>query len=74
MEEFKISWQSPSNIAIVKYWGKEENQIPMNPSFSFTLDKSKSITTLIEKPKNQDSENKQHTKPTIGFVLPLNCA
>jgi len=58
MEEFKISWQSPSNIAIVKYWGKEENQIPMNPSFSFTLDKSKSITTLIAKPKNQDSENK----------------
>ena len=31
MEEFKISWQSPSNIAIVKYWGKEKNQIPMNP-------------------------------------------
>ena len=44
MEEFKISWQSPSNIAIVKYWGKEKDQIPMNPSFSFTLDKSKSFT------------------------------
>lgn len=33
----QISWRSPSNIAIVKYWGKTEIQIPMNPSLSFTL-------------------------------------
>lgn len=30
-------WQSPSNIALVKYWGKKSNQIPMNPSLSMTL-------------------------------------
>ncbi len=31
-------WRSPSNIALVKYWGKLPNQIPANPSISFTLD------------------------------------
>ncbi len=30
-------WQSPSNIAIVKYWGKFGIQEPRNPSISFTL-------------------------------------
>ncbi|GAA5221789.1 diphosphomevalonate decarboxylase [Membranihabitans marinus] len=30
-------WESPSNIALVKYWGKMGNQIPRNPSVSFTL-------------------------------------
>ena len=31
------SWKSPSNIALVKYWGKKDLQIPKNPSLSFTL-------------------------------------
>ena len=35
-----IKWRSPSNIALTKYWGKYENQIPANPSISFTLSKS----------------------------------
>ena len=30
-------WESPSNIALVKYWGKSEDQIPKNSSISFTL-------------------------------------
>ena len=30
-------WKSPSNIALVKYWGKKDLQIPKNPSLSFTL-------------------------------------
>ena len=30
-------WESPSNIALVKYWGKSEVQIPKNSSISFTL-------------------------------------
>ena len=42
----KITWESPSNIALVKYWGKKKHQIPENPSISFTLSKSKTITTL----------------------------
>ncbi len=31
------SWRSPSNIALVKYWGKHDIQLPRNPSLSFTL-------------------------------------
>lgn len=42
----KITWKSPSNIALVKYWGKKENQIPANPSLSFTLDTCATTTTL----------------------------
>ena len=42
----KFTWESPSNIALIKYWGKKENQIPANPSISFTLDACKTITTL----------------------------
>lgn len=35
-----VGWESPSNIALVKYWGKHGNQLPMNPSLSFTLKNS----------------------------------
>lgn len=31
------SWRSPSNIALIKYWGKHGVQLPRNPSLSFTL-------------------------------------
>jgi len=36
----KVTWQAPSNIALVKYWGKHSNQLPRNPSISFTLKKA----------------------------------
>ncbi|MGB9746932.1 MAG: diphosphomevalonate/mevalonate 3,5-bisphosphate decarboxylase family protein [Bacteroidales bacterium] len=36
----KISWRSPSNIALIKYWGKKASQIPASPSISMTLSKS----------------------------------
>ena len=39
-------WQAPSNIALVKYWGKKPGQIPMNPSVSFTLDACATRTEL----------------------------
>lgn len=42
----KVEWQSPSNIAIVKYWGKHGNQMPANPSLSFTLSTSYSQTAM----------------------------
>lgn len=35
-----IVWRCPSNIAIVKYWGKKENQLPCNSSLSMTLSKA----------------------------------
>jgi len=41
-----ISCYSPSNIALVKYWGKLPDQIPMNPSISFTLTHSYTETKI----------------------------
>ena len=41
-----LSWQSPSNIALVKYWGKHGTQLPNNPSISFTLSESRTETTI----------------------------
>ena len=35
----RVGWRCPSNIALVKYWGKKGKQIPQNPSISFTLSK-----------------------------------
>lgn len=46
-----FTFSAPSNIALVKYWGKKENQIPANPSLSFTLNNCKTITTLAYQPK-----------------------
>ena len=40
----KVVWQSPSNIALVKYWGKRGKQLPQNPSISFTLSECRSET------------------------------
>lgn len=42
----KVGWQSPSNIALVKYWGKKPVQIPRNPSVSFTLSQAVTKTKL----------------------------
>ena len=46
VEGGSVKWASPSNIALVKYWGKKENQIPENPSISFTLSDCKTITEI----------------------------
>ena len=46
----KTAWRSPSNIALVKYWGKRPGQIPQNPSISFTLRKSYSETEVSYSP------------------------
>ncbi len=46
VNEGSFTWSSPSNIALIKYWGKKENQIPENPSISFTLENCKTTTTL----------------------------
>ncbi|WP_369048463.1 diphosphomevalonate/mevalonate 3,5-bisphosphate decarboxylase family protein [Tenacibaculum sp. UWU-22] len=40
------TWQTPSNIALVKYWGKSNPQIPKNTSISFTLNNCHTITTI----------------------------
>ncbi len=48
-------YSSPSNIALVKYWGKKENQIPSNASISFTLSEAKTVTSVrLNERKTQD--------------------
>ena len=42
-----VKWQSPSNIALVKYWGKKGKQLPQNPSISFTLSQCRTETSVF---------------------------
>ncbi len=53
----KVTWQSPSNIALVKYWGKTDPQIPKNASISFTLANCHTTTTLNYIPKKEASDS-----------------
>ncbi|SHF94333.1 diphosphomevalonate decarboxylase [Flavobacterium fluvii] len=55
IETGKFQWSSPSNIALVKYWGKKDSQIPANPSVSFTLNNCKTITKLAFAKKHTSS-------------------
>ena len=55
IENGSVKWSSPSNIALVKYWGKKEHQIPENPSISFTLSDCKTITEVTYT-KKEDSD------------------
>lgn len=50
----KVGWRSPSNIAIVKYWGKFSEQLPQNPSLSFTLSNAYTETVIEFFPKKAD--------------------
>lgn len=50
-----IKWRCPSNIALVKYWGKKDQQIPCNASLSITLSKSFSEVELLLQPKDTSS-------------------
>ncbi|WP_423130482.1 diphosphomevalonate decarboxylase [Gaoshiqia sp. Z1-71] len=52
MNELQVSWVCPSNIALVKYWGKKPEQLPLNPSLSFSLKKARTRTSVQLLPKN----------------------
>lgn len=78
--EGQVSFSAPSNIALVKYWGKLKNQIPANPSISFTLDACHTRTSLkfkkLEKPIQGfsfdlffEGERKPDFKPKIETFL-----
>lgn len=41
-----VGWTCPSNIALVKYWGKKDEQIPQNPSLSLTLSEAFTTTRI----------------------------
>ena len=51
VESAKVEHRAPSNIALVKYWGKKDEQIPMNPSISFTLSNSYTETIMEMAPR-----------------------
>jgi len=57
IKEGSFSWAAPSNIALVKYWGKKEPQLPANPSISFTLNNCKTETTLSYSIKDVKDES-----------------
>jgi diphosphomevalonate decarboxylase len=44
--EGSVGWEAPSNIAIVKYWGKFPGQIPANASLSMTLEEAVTKTRI----------------------------
>lgn len=54
-------WKSPSNIALVKYWGKKGNQIPANASLSMTLSEAYTITQVRAR------KNEKGTGPEVTF-------
>ncbi|MCK0130185.1 diphosphomevalonate decarboxylase [Flavobacteriaceae bacterium F08102] len=57
-----FTWEAPSNIALIKYWGKSTPQLPKNASLSFTLSESRTITTV--------EFTKRTTSPqTVDFTL-----
>jgi diphosphomevalonate decarboxylase len=52
----KITWRSPSNLALIKYWGKYGRQLPKNASISFTLQNAYSETSLSYEEKEDDGK------------------
>jgi diphosphomevalonate decarboxylase len=60
IKKTNIGFSAPSNIALVKYWGKHPVQLPANPSISFTLNNCKTETHL---------EIKAAKKPLESFSL-----
>ena len=63
------SYESPSNIALVKYWGKYGEQYPKNQSISFTLSNCKSVTKIKYRPK-KDNEINNFLFLFDGFLMP----
>ncbi len=54
-----ITHKSPSNIALIKYWGKHGVQLPNNPSLSFTLTNAFTETKLEYKSKSEDESKSE---------------
>ncbi|GAB4498386.1 MAG: diphosphomevalonate decarboxylase [Saprospiraceae bacterium] len=83
-ESGSIIWRSPSNIAIIKYWGKYGNQLPRNPSLSLTLAASCTDTQLEYTFKDEahggaidldfffhQSENEEFKAKTLAYLESL---
>lgn len=74
LETGSFTWQSPSNIALVKYWGKLEHQIPANPSISFTLNNCHTKTTLSYTKRANNSTDTFSFEVYLGGELKLDFA
>lgn len=72
----QVTWKCPSNIALIKYWGKKGNQLPANASLSFTLNEcfSKTSVKLLPKINSDDFEFSFffEGKPNPSFEQKLN--
>ena len=55
-----VIWSSPSNIALIKYWGKHGRQLPMNASVSFTLSHARTITRVTATDRSADHQQRIH--------------
>lgn len=53
IQELTVEWKSPSNLAIIKYWGKRDIQKPLNPSISFSLKNAVTTTRVTATPLEQ---------------------
>ncbi|MEH6680428.1 MAG: diphosphomevalonate decarboxylase [Sediminicola sp.] len=62
--EGRFTWKAPSNIALVKYWGKDKEQVPANPSISLTLNNCATTTTVTFSKLGGSNEN-----PSFDFFL-----
>ncbi|HHW80900.1 MAG TPA: diphosphomevalonate decarboxylase [Bacteroidales bacterium] len=75
---YRAEWQSPSNLAIVKYWGKKEIQKPLNPSISFSLKNAVTTTRVTASHSKKagftfllDGNKKDTFNAKIGNLLQL---
>ncbi len=75
----RVGYQCPSNIALVKYWGKKEGgvQLPANPSISWSLGDLHATTTVEMVPRKGEQafvftlagESKPSFEPKIASFL-----
>lgn len=75
MKTKQLGFIAPSNIALVKYWGKHGNQYPCNPSISFSL--KQSVTKTIAEVTAKDDQSISldfnfKEKVTEGFSQKIN--
>jgi diphosphomevalonate decarboxylase len=63
ISSYEVGFSSPSNIALVKYWGKFGRQYPKNPSLSITLDNAHTKTSV----KFSKRERSQDISLTFKF-------
>lgn len=75
----EIAWRSPSNIALVKYWGKYGRQLPSNPSVSFTLKNAHTDMKMKYKLGNgkvdlyfEEKKNEAFEKRISKFIKSIN--